>query len=667
MTTPDATRHGRATFNTAESWSKVGIQAEEVHNSTVYHDSTVYQVHPDATAQEKYRVGVRFLEDGVPAQARKLIHDAIIHGHDNSEVRFHWVLAMLSKRSYRDLTSDEREQLEQTSKNLRKYGDDEWKRALETICELLDSLNGSGGDPRLALQDLRALQPRQRDKIVRHLDLVLTGGMKDGLWAETRQAASDTRCSNGRLDRVWAYFHPVPIPHRARQPAQPDVIPGDRFRAATWASLFGIAIAYLGWLVLAYTAPLPIIAFLLALAAGYVGSRNGLEWHYRSDRIKAKDREHFNRRPVNQNLKDGFANRVDHSFTYYFNKYSPQESDRAVWLDGTIGIRNTLRDEIVEIYREQRVGVDRVNWLIGYLVKDVRKRWRAGTLREYREQYRTHSSIKAWCSLAFTALVPAAAYVMLTAVRTDSLSASIAILVVLISGRAAARRWLHIISEHRRFAEESREYERILEARRVAYENWKARLAQTRPAEAEMEAWLNCDKTMLLDEALRVYRLAWRDIIAHAFLLTPARPCKRARVPNGPWRYSKYDVRLFLITDDGVREVNTQLDFEHVSFDGQARNNFRFDAVSSVYVTKDAEFTYTLKLTLMNGPARKIHVIDPDVHQVEFDENPATLSKINLDAAGFMHTLHILEGIAAEGKGWIDRDPHARAIPMVTP
>ena len=30
---------------------------------------------------------------------------------------------------------------------------------------------------------------------------------------------------------------------------------------------------------------------------------------------------------------------------------------------------------------------------------------------------------------------------------------------------------------------------------------------------------------------------------------------------------------------------------------------------------------------------------------------------MDLDATGFSHALHILEGIAAEGRDWIDRDP----------
>lgn len=643
------TQPGAATQNTAELGSTVGIQAEQVHNSNVY------QVLPDAPPRHKYKVGVRFLEDGVPTQAQELITEAIAHGYEDGEVRFHWVLAMLSKRSYRDLASGEREQLAHTSEFLHKYAADEWKRALEAICELLECLNHSGGDARLALKKLRALPSPQRDKIVRHLGLVITGGMKDNLWAETRQAAEDKRFSHDRRHRVWAYFHPDPIGPRVREPVENATTPGDRFRAGAWSGVFVISIGYIGWLVLVHAAPLPILSYLLALAAGYVGARNGLEWRYRTERLRVKDRAYFGPRLARQPPEGGFASQVDHSFTHYFTKYVPKNEDREIWLAGTTGIRKTLRDEIVELYRESRIGIDRVSWLIRHMVSDTRKRWEARTLEAYREQYRTRLSTKVQCSLSLAALVPAAVGVTVAAIEADPLPAMLTTLGALASGLIATMRWFYIISERRRSAEDRREYERLRQERQQAYQAWKEKLDSTRPSESEMETWLDCDKTEVLGRALQHYRLAWRDIIAHAFLQTPAKPYKRARVSGGPWRYSKYDIRLFLITQDGVREVRTGLDFEQASINGQERNNFRFDAVSSVCVTQTADLSYTLELTLMNGPSRNIRIMDPEV-QPDPGENATTFSEINLDAAGFAHTLHILEGIAAEGKSWVCRD-----------
>jgi hypothetical protein len=662
---------GPTTNITAESESTVGIQAEQVNNCTVYstavHTSTVYQLPPDASPRKKYEVGVRYLEDGVPRRARDLIENAIAHGYeDGGEVRFHWVLAMLSKRSYRDLTFEERQRLERTATFLNSYPDNEWKRALEAICELLGYLNDPGVDPGLALTKLQALQSYQYDAIVRHLDLVLAGSLKDSLWAETRRKARETQFSNNRLNRVWAYFAPDPARPRVRKPAENSATAGDWFRAVTATGLFLIAVGVLGRSVLAHATPLPILAYLLALLAGYLGSRHGLEWRYQTVRLNAKDRDYFGPRRVNRASEAGFANRVDHAFMHYFNKFVPSETDRAVWLTETAGIRNSLRDEIVDLYRESRTSADEVRWLIRYLVLDVNKRWKNGTLWEYREQYRTTPSTKVWCSLSLAALAPAAVCVIVAAIQAAPLTAAIATLLALVSGRAATVRWLHIISERRRLAEDRREYERLLAARLADYQRWKEKLSSIRPSESEMETWLNSDKTMLLDKALRRYRLAWRDIITHAFLQTPAERCKRAQVSRGPWRYSKYDIHLFLITHNGVREVSTEHDFENALFNDKERTEFRFDAVSSVHVRKTGEFGYTLGLTLMNGPTRKIRITEPEATQPNPSESPVTFSEIDLDATGFTHTLHILEGISAEGKSWTNRHSYANGDPDST-
>ncbi|QVJ00791.1 hypothetical protein KGD82_20220 [Nocardiopsis eucommiae] len=74
---------------------------------------------------------------------------------------------------------------------------------------------------------------------------------------------------------------------------------------------------------------------------------------------------------------------------------------------------------------------------------------------------------------------------------------------------------------------------------------------------------------------------------------------------------------------------------------------------------------YTLNITLTNGPTREIPVSDiPTLDTVE-EAPQSESSEINLDAAGFSHTLHILEGMAAEGKSWFERamDPPPAFVP----
>ncbi|MFI0775395.1 hypothetical protein [Streptomyces sp. NPDC021212] len=642
------------THNSAAYDSTVGIQAETVHNSNVYF------THPEASPQEKYKVGVRFLEDGVPSRARDMISDAIAHGYDGAEVRFHWVLAMLSKRAYHDLSAEELQRLHQASGLVRTFADGEWKTALHVTFELLEILSDTDGETGPVLKRLRALSPRQRDSILHHLDLVLTGGMKDSLWVETRELAETARFSNDRVQRVWAYFEPEPIGPRALPPnanTAADALAG----LAVWVGLFTIATGSL-WISALVADPVAaLVELLVALGAGLTAARFGQQWWYQEQRLKAKNQEYHAAQMSNPAFAgDGFTNQVRHSFDHYFSTRTPVGIAPQEWLNHTAGVRNTLVAEISFIYRESRIGVDRVNWLIRYLAQDVRDRFNSGTLVDHRQQYKTPLKMKAICVIAFIAFgITALALVMTVATAAspfDMLLALLAIAGAVWAGRRAVLSWLHMRSEERRFAEETQEYHESLGARQAAYQQWKEFLDATRPTELEMETWLTCDKTLFVDEALRNYQLSWRNIIAHTILMTPARPYKRGREKGGPWRYSRYSLCLFLVTQDGVREINTEYDFTDATRANLQRSNYRFDALSSVHVTERVNVGYDLELILSNGPARSVRVKDADAHQLAPEENAQEISEINLNSAGFTHTFRLLEGIAAEGKGWLERN-----------
>jgi hypothetical protein len=654
------TEFGEGTKNIATRGSTVGIQAEQVH------DCDVYQVFHDTSPSELYEIGTRFLDDGVPARARELIGEAIGRGYEDSEVRFNWVLAMLSKRAYRDLTAQERVQLSKLPDFLARYPDDEWKRALEAVHELLECLHGgSAGDRALALKAIQDLDRRQREQVVRHLDLVLTGSAKDNLWAEARETARGAQHNGDRVNRVWAYFQPDPVEARARKAAQISTTPADGLGAFVWTVGFAGGAWFFGSAVLA-TVPQAqvVVALALVLGAGFLGFRNGWEWRYRTLRLRAKERElvtWFGDAPEGE-----FAHEVQQSFEHYFRKHTPPKLSPDAWA----GILAMLRDEIVDLYRDELVAqyggtknrVGHVEWLIRYLVRDVTNRGIEGMLRTYREQWRTPAATKLWC-LSFAVLPLAGVVVSTAAAPVNPVVGGAAAVALSLVGGVAMVRWSRIFNERRRFADDTEEYNRVLADRTAEHQRWVAKLDSTRPEEWEMEMWLTCDKTLLLDLALRHYKVAWRDVIAHAFLQTPSRRYKRARMRDCPWRYSSYDMRLFLITHDGVREYRAEFDFEHAEITRNERNNFRFDAVSSIGVIKTNELSYTLKLRLNNGPPSRIRITDAAKGQPDTEYKLEEFSEINLDAAGFKPTLHILEGIAAEGKGWIERDPQAGLPP----
>ncbi|MGS2588560.1 hypothetical protein [Streptomyces hebeiensis] len=642
------------THNSAAYDSTVGIQAETVHNSNVYF------VHPDASPQEKYKVGVRFLEDGIPSRARDMISDAIAHGHDNAEVRFHWVLAMLSARAYHDLSTEELQRLHHASRLVRTYAEGEWKDALRVAFELLAMLSTADGETGRVLERLKALTPRRRDAILRHLDLVLTGGLKDSLWAENRERAEADRFGNDRGQRVWAYFEPDPIGPRALPPG-PSTAAAAQAALPIQAGLFVVVTAFFWILALVASPAAAVVEILVSLGAGLTAAHFGRGWWYQVHRLKAKNREsHTPYTGDPASMGDGFTNRVRHSFDHYFSARVPYGFAPHEWLGYTVHIRNSLVTEIALLYRESRIGVDRVNWLIRYLAEDARDRHNKGTLFDHRHQNQTSAVAKALCVVALITLGIMTLNLLGTvasgAGASQMLLAVLAVVGAVWFGREAASSWLEARSEKHRLVEETQEYQERLTARQVAYQNWKSFLDATRPSELEMETWLTCDKTLFVDEALRHYQLTWRDLITHTILMTPARPYKRGRVKGGPWRYSRYSFRLFLVTQDGVREISTEFDFTDAKRGNEQRSNYRFDALSSVQVTERSHVGYDLELVLTNGPARNIRVKDADTHQLGPDENAQEIAEINLNAAGFIHTFRLLEGIAADGKGWIERN-----------
>ncbi|MFE7396631.1 hypothetical protein [Streptomyces sp. NPDC057557] len=641
-----------AAYSSAAYNSTIGIQAETVH------DSTIYFVHPDASPQEKYRVGVQLLEDGVPSRAREMITDAIARGHDGTEIRFHWVLAMLSARTHHDLTTEEVGQLRYTSGLVRTYAEDEWKEALRVTFDLLAVLSTTGSETGPVLKQLQDLPLRQHDAILRHLDVMLTGGLKDDLWAETLGRARAERFGNDRAQRVWAYFAPAPIGARA-VPPRPSTAAAAKAALPVRAVLFVISGALLWVLALIADPAQAIVELPVALGAGLTAARFGVRWWGREPRRGLTAGAHVPHPRDPAVAEDGFTKRVRHSFDHYFSIRRPHGFTSDAWLAHTIQIRSSLAAEIADLYRESRIGVERVDWLIRYLAEDARRRHNNGTLFDQDRHDQTPGTTKALTVAALAVLGVAALAAFGTAVsgaaQPQPLWAFLAVLGAAWSGHATASRWLEVRREERRLDRETQEYLEQLTARQIAHQRWQSFLEATRPSELEMETWLTCDKTSFVDEALRHHRLTWRDLITHTILVASGPSYKRGRVRGGPWRYSHYVFRLFLFTQDGIREISSEFNFSDATRRNEQRSNYRFDALTSVQVTENADVGYDLELVLANGPARKIRVKDADAHQLAPTENSQEISEINLSAAGSTHTFRLLEGIAADGKSWIER------------
>ncbi|GHC95303.1 hypothetical protein GCM10007079_46860 [Nocardiopsis terrae] len=642
--------NGSDTFNTAEPGSTVGAQVGQMHNSQIY------VVGPDEPPEREYEVGCHYLADGVPSKAREHLERARARGFEGPEVLFHQALALLSKRSYRDLTKEDKAVLANLSVRGVSVSRDGWRRGLGVVFTLLSCVDGSNGDTGAAVAELEALPATQRDLILRHLDLVLTGGMKQSVWHRVRENAKEARFSNDRVNRVWAYFEAEPAGPRTEHPKPYSISGRDFFGGLLLAAASLFPVAIMTGSALSQGSLTALLACLTMLVFGPVAGWHVASWHHRHRRRLALAHAYGYGRSPSPPPKGGFAEQVEREFDHYFAKYAPDPLTRNAWSERTKGVRRCLRDEVVRIYRETGVEADQVKWLIRFLVRDVRKRLRTGQPVEPEEIHRVDSALKLRCAVLCLFTAAATTAVVGIALQQAPVSTAGCLLFTVIAARFAVPLWLRIHSERRRFGEESQERKAVDAARKAEYERWRNKLGRLRPHEDEMEAWLSADKTLILEETLMSHRLVWHEIVAHAFLPTPKRPCRSAHVSKGPWRYSRYEIRVFLVTEEGVREATAVLDFSRSRWRTTSRKNYRFDAVSSVQVEIASTRRYTLNITLNNGPSESIVVSEaPNLDAVVDEESQSEAPDINLETAGFSHTLRVLEGIAAEGKPWFGR------------
>jgi hypothetical protein len=643
------TAPGGTSTNIADGSSQVGFQAQTVHLSYEYH------VSPGDPPEKKFEIGVRLLEVDAPHHAHELINAAIRGGHTGSRVRFYWLLALLSDRSHRELSEEDKRQLHAAQRAVRDDRHDDWADGVRVILHLIEAPTVPDIEESQAIKELAELGEIQRTKIVKHLQLIIQGPNEDALWSLATTQARQDRMANNRKKRVWKFFHPVPAPPRISPPA--PITTGFTARLVTASSaLVALSAAVsLAWLVVQHGRLAAVLAYLIAAAGGVLSARQGVRWRSSAARLRVKDLEllDHHRSRSDQTRGGGFAKDVDKLFDRYFARYVPAGMQRSIWIRETAGLRRRLRDEVVTLYREQRIPAERVAWLIRHHVSETKSRWELGTLLAHRVELRTPFLTKLTVVAGVTAVAVGGVWVLGSAVAHAPLPAFLSTLLLIAGGLPSIRGWLRIAAERQRYAADKGEYDRRRAAANRSYQRWRAKLAD-KPSDREMGTWLDCDRKVLLDEAIRHYRLRARDIIAHAYLEAPAdNRHKRARVINGPWRYTHYRILVFLLTADGVRQMSADLDFDTGNFHHWRRSNYRFDAVAAVNVSAPNDYPDTFELMLMNGPAISVAVAGSGAELIEYGEDPRQLSRITLDASGLMTTLHVLEGVAAEGKDWI--------------
>jgi hypothetical protein len=195
-----------------------------------------YQIPADASPEQKFRIALRYLASGQATTARRLLNDVTVDLHHCGKAWFYWLLAFYSGRTLSELDPQDREQLKAAWQRIDGLPRDRWTPGIRVI-RRLDAAGGaaSGEVESEILLDLAGLDVAMRAEVLRHLERVLRGRLKDDLWERDVDLAEARRTAERRHDRVWKFFEPDPADPRTR-PVRPSEVP-----AATVAFAAGMS------------------------------------------------------------------------------------------------------------------------------------------------------------------------------------------------------------------------------------------------------------------------------------------------------------------------------------------------------------------------------------------------------------------------------------------
>jgi len=662
MTTPNAQPHFTASGN-----AQVGVLSQYVYVDTItLPDDAQLTVEQDASPKTRYETGVRNLEHGNPVEARRLIWEAMMRNHMSSEVLFYWLVAMLSGRTIRQFSRDEVDQLRRFQLWGAETRDDPWADGVRLIYRLLDpALQPPGNktrprtDTSLLGGQFDSLGQKQRD-MLRRLDLFLSGPRRDEMWRDELERARSSQHSGDRLGRAWKFFHPVPA--KVVIPSPPEHVPAtDRRWMRVSALVFAMLTGYLGLELLGQGTIPALLGYVAGLTGGIVAAAADLEsrsWTVRRQTSQAAA-------PPDGAFTKELTERIDKLFKSSFEKYEPVEITRKLWQDAAAEVRQLRRDEIIGICLANGFSADQVAWLIRHEVRQLNKRWRDGTLQIPRQQPLPRRGAVAARGAGLTVMVLGFVLAM-TVARGHVLGFA----VVLASAVWAWRCWLRVSLEGRRHAAEERERDRRQTGIDEAYKRWSAKL-KDRPKDAEMAAWLELDRTVLLGMALDRCHLSRSRVIAHGFLEVPLPGARRSQVEGGLPRYQKYQIQMFLLTEDGFRLVRANLNFLTASLAVRSRTSRSYDSITAVHAEPDRRGGQKFEVRLAHDDPIKVRVRDSGTSAArdEQDENPPAVAEteevvddgMGMDAASVDNTMHLLDGVAADGRKWLQEHAWATA------
>ncbi|GAA4258050.1 hypothetical protein [Dactylosporangium darangshiense] len=675
----------------AQDNAKVGSMVGVVHG-----DATFYNIGERSSPSDRFRVGLNYLEGNVPRKAEELIHEAIRHGFRGARVAYYWAIALLSGRSFDHLDDADFDKLNEAiaiAHSDEHRGDGEgWRLALDVVMQMLQclALHDVDADDEVPLDEVmdryEALPDARRDEIRRHLQMIMVGSIQDLIDELDAEQIRRLRLAGNRDERAAQFF----LPPQASAVLRPLILP-DETGSDAGSALFGLVLASFGALGSLYLAFEADVLAALGVAALW-GAATFCVVRFGRDYIRLRARRDRKRPWWEERRGLVVSPELGTLIAARFARHRPDGIDEETWVRETSHLRSSIGGALVAQYsgvwqRDAGFAPYDIFWLVDWHAMEAARRWTATRTVARPEPPRPTIAFATGAGyFGGIALFPAGVVVALFSLSGWSILLGLLASTAVVWGLGLVGIHAPVVFGRRALIEtDEDERQRQLEEEEKAFQRWEEHLAN-RPTDAEMARWLDYDKAYVKDLAMRQFGLRNRDLIGHVILTQADDVCMRARVLYGPPRYSAYQVRLFLLTARGIREVNVHLDFLSGVVFNEHRNVFQYSSITSAEVgevsirlndgRREVErvgartqrageqkltFAHALHLTLNNG--RTTFVLIENFDQGLLDrvrENAAYLEELARDAAGVTGALRILEAIAAEGAAWVDEERKRR-------
>lgn len=668
-------------INVATDQAQVDHQIGSVE--TYIHFRQQFNIGAFAAPEEVFRRATTILRSGGSTYAAELIDRAVSDGYYTVEVAYYRSLAILRARPFEHLTAEDLGKLHDGFAKGRACPDDPWScalRVVELFVNCLVDQEKRDGELDTELFDRAResyhtdLQEERREEVDRHLCMMLPGAMQDRWDADVAEQVAARRMEHDRRRRVPLFFEPDPLPPYPLQ---------DQGRPVGWRpwclGLLGLATLVVGeWLAL--DAAVATNPWLVTLATGLWAAcaigilRLAPRQRYLRERRAAKERDLAGAESSGveetATANVDFVERVDAVIARHFDAALPA---------GALAYsrRRLLRRQIFAHYS----GISDVGpliWLVRHHASRANMALSTGSDHLFRFElrpsrsafYKLAAAVAGWMAGTGTLLVLA---------FLDRPVAATGCAVLIIVSVAAIRGAAPIYDEPRRHVDDQAELDSRHEGELAAFRREQGRLAD-RPDDDIMARWLDYDKDYIRIQAIRRYTLKNADVIAQFSLAESVPGCRRARMANGPQRYSVYRIRQFLLTHNGVRQVEVCLDFASGAENNERRTVFRYDAIASgsteprtvrprgrrqiataegggpLGLLPKPILRHDFRISLLNGELIEIKIDYDHLLPDEDRENPDALYKLIDDTTGSSIALLILESVAAEGTQWIARE-----------